>query len=94
MNAQEALEIISQNLAVAIHDNDGINSEYEQKQINALELAAFALEMQIPKKPQMSESGMFYICPTCSKFINRREKSHGNIDIPHCRWCGQALDWR
>lgn len=52
-----------------------------------------ALEKQIPEKPQKSESGMFDICPTCGRFINRREKPHGNIDIPRCKWCGQKLDW-
>lgn len=65
---------------------------YERRKLYA-NLAIEALEKQIPKKPQKSESGMFDICPTCGKFINRREKSHGNIDIPRCKWCGQKLAW-
>lgn len=84
MNAQEALEIIRYEV-----DEEGHCGYIE----NELQVAMTALDKQIPKKPQKSESGMFYICPTCSKFINRREKSHGNIDIPHCKWCGQALEW-
>lgn len=49
------------------------------------------IEKQMPKKP--AKSGSYYICPSCDRFINQHEQSHGNIDIPHCKWCGQALDW-
>ena len=67
-------------------------SLYKRRKLYA-DLAIDALEKQIPEKPQKSESGMFDICPTCGRFINRREKPHGNIDIPRCKWCGQKLDW-
>lgn len=80
MNVQEALEIITNAIQTG-----SITAE--------LAIAQKALEKQLPKKPQKSESGTFNICPTCGKFINRREKSHGNIDIPHCKWCGESLDW-
>ncbi len=52
-----------------------------------------ALDKQNSKKPHKSESGMFYICPCCDRFIDRNEQAHGNIDIPYCKWCGQKLDW-
>ncbi len=84
MNVQEALEIITNAI-----QSDGMTAEQDK----ALAIAQKALEKQIPKKPQKSESRTFDICPTCGKFINRREKSHGNIDIPRCKWCGQKLDW-
>ena len=84
MNAQEALEIITNAI-----QTDSMTVEQDK----ALAIAQKALEKQIPKKPQKSESGTFNICPTCGKFINRREKSHGNIDIPCCKWCGKSLDW-
>ena len=84
MNAQEALEIITNAI-----QTDGMNAEQDE----ALAIVQKALEKQIPRKPPKSESGTFNICPTCGKFINRREKSHGNIDIPRCKWCGQKLDW-
>ena len=84
MNEQKALETIKYEV-----DEEGHCGYIE----NELRVAMAALEKQIPKKPQKSESRMFDICPTCDKFINRREKSHGNIDIPYCEWCGQALDW-
>lgn len=57
------------------------------------ELLDEALKKQIAQKPERSDSGMFYICPSCQRFIERNEQSHGNIDIPFCKWCGQALDW-
>ena len=53
------------------------------------------IERLTPKEPERSDSEAFYICPNtgCRRFILRREQSHGNIDIPHCKWCGQALEW-
>lgn len=55
------------------------------------ELATNALEKQIPQKPK--PSGKYGVCPSCSKLIERYEQKHGNIEIPHCKWCGQAVDW-
>lgn len=52
-----------------------------------------ALEKQIPTKPRKSGAGAD-LCPHCNRFIDRHEGRHGNIDIPHCKWCGQAIDWR
>lgn len=60
----------------------------------ALEMAVEALENRIPKKPMHSGGSVFYVCPNCYKLIRKNEHSHGKIDIPHCKWCGQALDWR
>lgn len=48
---------------------------------------------KVPRKPEKSDSGMFYICPNCNVFIEKNERAHGNIDIPFCKWCGQKLDW-
>ena len=52
-----------------------------------------ALKRLTPTKPNKSET-MADLCPCCNRFIDRHEHSHGNIDIPHCKWCGQAIDWR
>lgn len=52
-----------------------------------------ALLKQVPAKAKRSESGLYYICPVCNKFIERNESAHGNIDIPFCKWCGQKLEW-
>lgn len=53
-----------------------------------------ALELRKEKIPQRSESGTFYICPNCNKFIEKNEQSYGKKNIPYCKWCGQALDWK
>ena len=71
----------------------GVWPESEYNCVNDLMRAWNRRMHSEPKKPEPSESGCYYICPSCNKFILRREKSHGNIDIPHCKWCGQALDW-
>lgn len=60
----------------------------------ALDMAVEALENRIPKRPNHNRGSSFYICPNCNKLIRKNEQSHGKIDIPHCKWCGQALDWR
>lgn len=51
-----------------------------------------ALKKQIPTKPNNTATRS-PLCPSCNRFIDRHEHKHGNIDIPHCKWCGQALDW-
>ena len=57
------------------------------------ELLDEAIKKQIPQKPKVLDSGEFYSCPNCDIIIRKNEPSHGNIDIPRCKWCGQALDW-
>ena len=54
-----------------------------------------AEEKQMPKKPERDGGSIFYRCPNfqCRKSLTRREHAHGNVDIPYCKWCGQALDW-
>lgn len=70
-------------------DYDGeLNQEHDD---NATTLAIEALEKQIPKKPK--RSGKYGVCPSCSRLIERYEQKHGNIEIPHCKWCGKKLDW-
>lgn len=59
----------------------------------ALIMAIQAIERLTPKKPAFSSSGAFGVCPNCRKILNPFEQSHGNIEIPHCKWCEQALDW-
>jgi len=54
-------------------------------------MAIEALEKQIKKIPR--RSGRYGVCPNCSRLIERYEQKHGGIEIPHCKWCGQKLDW-
>ena len=66
----------------------------ESTQMLLLILAEY-LGTLVPKKPKKIGDSGYYECPGkgCNKFVKKREQSHGNIDIPHCKWCGQALDW-
>ena len=52
----------------------------------------WAANRVVPKKPEIT-STKATVCPCCDRFIDRHEQSHGNLDIPHCKWCGQAINW-
>ena len=86
MTAIEAVDIIKTAIAE-------VEWNYPIDYAIAFKTAVEALEKQIPKKPKLLDSGEFYSCPSCDIVIRKNEPSHGNIDIPHCKWCGQALDW-
>ena len=59
------------------------------EQIEICKTAKTALEKQIPKKPIIKKSckvNAFALrCPNCEAVLQS--------DSPHCRYCGQALDW-
>ena len=52
-----------------------------------------AVQRLTPKRPLASTSGRYGVCPCCECLVSKYEHEHGNIVIPHCKWCGQALDW-
>lgn len=58
----------------------------------AVDKAIEALEKQIPKKPREAVQSGFFWCPACSKAIKMRIEG-SKINISHCPFCGQALDW-
>ena len=60
---------------------------------SALAVALKAMSRLIPVKIEKTDSGTFYICSNCKKIVKKNEQSHGNLNIPHCKWCGQAWDW-
>lgn len=82
MTTEEALSVLQDDLVIAIHDSDGINPEYEREQVESLKAAIIALEKQIPKKPIAYKAEI--LCPACQTLVG---------SSPHCRYCGQALDW-
>lgn len=97
MNNIKALKILNENLQAAIHDCDGLNPEYEQEQVKALQIAVNAVEKQIPKKPDFEGDGYddngniiydTWICPCCEEHY---EVDYDNYK--YCPNCGQALDW-
>lgn len=59
----------------------------------ALIMAIRAIERLTPRNPAIS-SGVYGVCPNCRRPVLQFEQAHDNIEIPHCKWCGQALDWR
>lgn len=56
----------------------------------ALKLAIGACEKQIQKKPEIARNcnlnALTLICPNCRTLLQS--------DIPYCKRCGQALNWR
>lgn len=58
----------------------------------AVDKAIEALEKQIKKKPREAVQSGFFWCPACSKAIKMRIEG-SKINISHCPFCGQALDW-
>ena len=55
---------------------------WKAKVDEACEIAAEALEKQIPKKPIKYKGEI--VCPSCKTLVG---------SAPYCRYCGCALDW-
>lgn len=98
MTAEEALDVLKNNLVIALHDFvysayiKGDDTEYEQEQVESLKTAIFALKKQIPRKPMPSEKqhvryAMCFTCPSCGRDFS------GTGIADYCYHCGQALDW-
>lgn len=69
-------------------------SEELQKVIYAIEDGRLVKASDImPQKAKKSESGHYYICPQCQRFVEKYEQPHGRIEIKHCMWCGYKLDF-
>lgn len=90
MTTEEALNVLQDNLVIAIHDRDGINPEYERNQVESLKAAIFALEKQIPCNTVL-ETKEGYDIPVCSACGGDIYLMRG--EAKYCPNCGQALDW-
>ena len=91
---EKALNVINQNLQLAIHDDDLLNPEYSKEQVSALTVAAESIGKRIPKNGIMigDEYSSVLSCPNCCKPIS----NVWNVDKyepNYCHYCGQALDW-
>lgn len=75
------------------YTGDGDDEVFREDE-EALMRAIIAIQRLTPRKPAISSSGVYGVCPNCRRLVLQFEQSHGNIEIPHCKWCGQALDWR
>ena len=86
MTYEEAIKNINALNAVC-----GQKGLYEAEFESALELAIYALEKQIPKKPifEREQTSLFGVddvpyCPNCKCSIP---------EVSYCEECGQAIDW-
>lgn len=68
-------------------DGNEDNNKYDK----AFCMAISALEKQIAKKPTENEYG-HKCCPLCSWTVDD-SWNYDLIKIPHCKYCGQAIDW-
>ena len=86
MNAQEALEIIKDELQFT----SGVIED-------ALGLVKHCVNKQIPKKPLdiCTPVVTWGICPTCRGELNKIGKQINRVfkTNAYCMDCGQALDW-
>ena len=86
-------EIINQIRDIAVAN--GIDDVYVLKKKDILS----ALEKQIPKEPT-HEATLYkcLTCPNCKNVIDEfmefvPEQPKIRVKNPHCKYCGQALDW-
>lgn len=92
MTVLEAIETIK----IAIAE---VERNYPMGYAVAFETAISALEKQTPKKP--THEATLYRCLTCpdcknvidefAEFVPGQPKIR--IEMPNCKYCGQALDW-
>ena len=68
------------------------NTVYKNRKLYA-ELAINALDKQIPKKFEVWNGQCS--CPNCKKLFGNyaQFKTLIHWEMPHCKFCGQALDW-
>lgn len=85
-------ELIDDREAFCIKDPE--HDEIYEKDIAALNYSIHAIDLTIPKKVPHSNSGAYGVCPCCERLIERFEPAYGNIEIRHCKWCGQKLNWK
>lgn len=69
-------------------------SEELQKVIYAIEDGRLARASETAfQKAKKSDSGAYYVCPQCERFVEKYERAYGQIAIKHCKWCGYKLDF-
>lgn len=96
--AIKQLKNLMDDSASHIDANEGLANQIWLDDVEALQIAAEAVEKQIPKKPVKDKEaryGMGYeyhdwCCPTCHGFLSFEPSPA--VTIHHCK-CGQALDW-
>lgn len=76
---------------------EAVRYQNDSSQMQFFEVAAEAINKQIPKKPtHESTLQLPHTCPSCKNVIDRVENFFGHnvlIKEEFCRFCGQAIDW-
>ena len=72
----------------------GRYNEIEYLQAKNIAVQALKKQIAVPVDEPESATIDWKICPNCERFISRYECSHGNVEIPCCKWCGQKLEWK
>ena len=89
MTPKEAKEWL---VAIAKKYIHGGDAEYDKKRKKAIKIAIYAIEKQIPKKPE-HDNGAWSICPACFGSVPNDTEEAVNHETSYCDHCGQALDW-
>lgn len=84
MSNEEALEIITNAI-----QKEGMTVEQD----SALAIVQKAVYKQIPRAVDMQNEKL--LCPNCGKIFGylRSFLTLSHWDMPHCKYCGQALKW-
>lgn len=106
MHKSHILESIKQlDITIGIEkawiENATMGEYQHSQQIEALEVAKKALEMQMPKKVIKEQNDVYdgynYYCPNCKNdldcYICLIIDADRESDVRYCGHCGQALDW-
>lgn len=73
-------------------------AQFPQYVKEAVKIATYVLEKQIPKKLKKKEENQystFYDCPCCGGYLVSKIDGElcGGHEYKYCHHCGQALDW-
>lgn len=97
MTPQDAIKWVDGKMLEIVYELEVTKSEAARNRLNeeyqALTVLKSCAESRVPIKAIEKKNSFFPVCPVCNKFIKKHEQSHGNIVIPHCKWCGQKIDW-
>ena len=84
--------------AIKILQVERDSAQFPQYVKEAIKIATYVLEKQIPKKPKKKEENQysaFYDCPCCGGYLVSKIDGElcGGQEYKYCCRCGQALDW-
>ena len=93
MKPQEGINRIKDVLSSDYYHDESLGYQLTSDDFEWLEEAKKALEKQIPKHFEIWNGQCS--CPNCNKLFGNYSQLKTLIhwEMPHCKYCGQALDW-